>query len=313
VDPERCAWVRQPLPSGTPTPVFTFDADCSQSRVSWSPDGKEGLVFTWPVGPGAQTRLWRVDFATKTGKPLDLKDLPGGTGEQGPDKPYVDGAGFDAQGRPVALVSDVYVNREAEKGQGGERFISFEGQRYPVPKGEGMPGLAFAYRMEGANWKRFETKGSLYETPSAPGTKVLEAARALVVQTPSEDLPGQKASESAARMLDAAVPGQDETGQWRSLPTPGGTLHYRAKQRPDEETLYYASTPVRWEQDGKLVELEGLTETARYNRLGFQLQGGLLLITNPSSAYVFDTRTKKNLLSVEGVESPALWPEPARP
>ncbi|MFY0580494.1 hypothetical protein ACN28S_45230 [Cystobacter fuscus] len=45
-DPERCEWVRLPFPSGNASAVFSFDADCSRSEVSWSPDGKEGLVFT---------------------------------------------------------------------------------------------------------------------------------------------------------------------------------------------------------------------------------------------------------------------------
>ena len=269
-------------------------------------------MFIWPVGEGAQARIWRVDFATKTGKPLDLKDLPGGTGEQAPDKPYVAQVGFDAQGRPVALVADVYVEREAEKSEAGERFVCFESQRYPVPAGEGMPGLALAYRLEGGTWKRFEAKGSLYETAGAPEVRALEAAKTLSLPKPSEDLPGQKASESAARKLDTALPGQDETGRWMSLTTPGGTLHYRAMQRPDDESLYHPSPPLRWEQEGKLVELEGLT-AQQGDRLGIQLQGDLLLITGPSSVYVFDTRTKKNLVSLQDVEVATFWPEASKP
>jgi len=309
---ERCEWVRQPLPAGEPTTVFTFNADCTRSRVAWSPDGREGLVFTWPVGEGAQARIWRVDFAAKTGKPLDLKELPGGTGEQSPDKPYVDQVAFDAQGRPVALVSDVYSSREAEKGQDGGRFISFEGQRYPIPGGEGSPGLALAYRLEGGTWKRFEAKGSLYEGTNAPEVRALEAARSLSTSEPSAELPGQKASESTAQKLDTALPGQDETGRWMSLTTPGGTLHYRAQQKPEDESLYQPSAPVRWEQEGKLVELEGLTVEPG-DRLGIQLQGDLLLITGPSSGYTFDTRAKKKLVFLQDIEGATFWPEASKP
>ncbi len=317
VDSERCAWVRQPSPSGTPTTVFSFDADCTRSEVSWSPDGKEGLVFTWPVGEGSQPRVWRVDFAAKAGKPMDLKGLPGGTGEQGPNKPYIEKVGFDAQGRPVALVSDVYTDRPLEKGKNGEEFLSFEGERFPVreKKTDSAPGLALAYRWEGSEWKRFETKVSVYEAEEAPGINALDAARALsFVQspTPPTELPGKEASMSSGRLMESSLPEQQESVMWMTLTTPGGMLHYAARN-PGNDTLV-PTTPVRWEQDGKLVELEGL-KAKDGDSITLQLRAELLLVTvlNETTAYVFDTRTKKKLLSVEGVESAALWPEPARP
>jgi len=317
VGPQQCAWVRQPIPSGTPTTVFTFDADCTRSLVSWSPDGKEGVVFTWPVGEGAQPRVWRVDFAAKTGKSMELK-LPGGTGEHGPNKPYIEKVSFDAQGRPVALVSDVYTDRPLEKGKNGEEFISFEGERFPVreKKVDTSPGLALAYRWEGSEWKRFETKLSVYEAEEAPGINALDAAKALsYIQspTPPTDLPGKEASMSSGRLLDSSMPEQQETVLWMTLTTPGGMLHYAARN-PGNDTLVPAA-PVRWEQDGKLAELEEL-KAKDGDSIGLQVRGDLLLVTvlnEARLAYVFDTRTKKNLLSVEGVESAALWPEPARP
>ncbi|MFY0580493.1 hypothetical protein ACN28S_45225 [Cystobacter fuscus] len=265
------------------------------------------------MGQATQARVWRVDFAAKTGKPMDLKGLPGGMGAQGPDKPFIEKVGFDAQGHPVALVSDVYVERPLEKGKGGEQFIPFEGQRYPVPHGEGSPGLALAYRLEGADWKRFEVKASVFEAANAPGVSALDAAKSLsFIQspTPANVLPGKEASESATRMLDAALPGQDESGKWMALSTPGGTLLYRASN-PGDDSLQ-PTAPVRWEQEGKLVELEGLTAKDG-QRIGLQLQGGLLVVnvlSETSPAYVFDTRTKKNLVAVTQAESVALWPEP---
>jgi hypothetical protein len=318
VDSQKCEWVRRPISSGEATTVFSFDADCTRSEVSWSPDGKEGLVFTWPVGEGARPRVWRVDFAAKTGKPMELKGLPGGASEQGPNKPYIEKVGFDAQGRPVVLVSDVYTDRPLEKGKNGEEFISFEGERFPVreKKVDTSPGLALAYRWEGSEWKRFETKLSVYEAEEAPGINALDAAKALsYVQTPTPptDLPGKEASMSSGRLLDSSMPEQQETVLWMTLTTPGGMLHYRASN-PGNDTLV-PTTPVRWEQDGKLAELEGL-KAKDGDSIGLQVRGDLLLVTvlnEARPAYVFDTRTKKNLLSVEGVESAALWPEPTRP
>jgi hypothetical protein len=257
---------------------------------------------------GAPPRIWRVDFTAKTGKPVDPKGLP--------DKSSIGRVGFDAQGNLVALVAVENSKVEKGKGKSKERFITFEGQRYPVTQAEGKPGLALAYRLEGADWKRFETKVSAFGE-DASGLGVLEATKALPPQTPAlfGELPGQKASESAARMLDAAIPGLEESGKWMSLSTPGGTLHYRGALDYEEDT-FYPSTPVRWEQDGKLVELEGLT-VKNGTSLDLRPRGELLLIfvvgEQPRSAHVFDTRTKKNLVSVKGIDSPTLWPEPARP
>lgn len=316
VDTEQCQWIRQPV-SGAPTPVFNFNADCTRTLVSWSPDGKQGVVFTWPVGPGAQPRVWRVDFAAKTGAPMDLKGLPGTTGAQGPDKPYIEKVGFDAQGRPVALVSDVYTDRPLEKGKNGEKFMSFEGERFPVGevKPDTAPGLALAYRWEDSGWKRFETKASIYEGDDSPGINALDAAKALTfVQRPppSKELPGKEASVSSGKLLESSLPEQKD-GMWMTLPTPGGMLHYRASNLGDDTLV--PTAPVRWEQDGKLLELEGL-KAKDTDSIGLQLRGELLLISvwsDPNPAYLFDTRTKKNLLSVTGAQSAALWPEPAKP
>jgi hypothetical protein len=305
VGPTQCEWVRQPLSSGTPTTVFTFDAGCRRTAVSWSPNGTEGLVHSSP--PGESERVWRVDFAAKSGKPLDLKGLPAETGAPGSGKPSIARVGFDAQGRVVMLL---HVSAEPEEGQGGERFITFEGQRHPVAADdkEGY-GVALAYRLEGADWKRIETKVTGSYTR-------LDANKSIHDPGPSKtELPGQPSSESAVRMLNAALKPQDKFGRWMALTIPGGTLHYRAAQE-DADGTESPRGPVRWEQDGKLVELEGLTASAD-NIVIFHFRGDLLVINvlgRPPAASVYDTRTKKNLASVKDVGVPVtLWPEPARP
>jgi hypothetical protein len=315
VDGDGCQWIRQPLPSGEPT-VFPFDAACNQSVLSWSPNSMEGLVFSLALGEGEQPRLWRVDFTTKAGKPVSLAGLPGGEGAQTVDKPFISKVGFDTEGRVVALVSDVYTKRPFEKGPDGQSIISFEGERYPVKQGEGLPGLAMAYRLEGAAWKRSEVKASAYGAEDAPGIDALSvklrSVKALVV---FDELPGQEAAGGAVAKLDEALPGQDASGKWMSLPTPGGALHYRGTRDPEEDSLY-PSAPVRWEQEGKLVELEGLTAKPG-DRLGFQVQGDLLLVfvlgEETRSAHVLDSRTKKSLVAASAIESATFWPEPLKP
>jgi hypothetical protein len=310
VDPEKCDWVRQPLPSGEPVTVYTFGAACDRSMVSFSPDGKEGLLFTWPSGEGEVPKAWRVDLAKRTGKPLELKGLPGATGAGGQDQPYIEQIGFDKQGRPVAIVADVYVTRQPKKGPKDTYSITFEGKSYPLPEVDGSAGLAHAFQLEGEAWKRIETKGSRFESDIAPGTRELEAARAMVTVwkgSPPERLVGEDAPESVVKLLNAAFPGQDESGGWMGLKTPGGNVYYQAMQGGE---FLYSSAPVRWEQDGKLVELEDLAAKPG-DSLGFQVKDEWLLIANygeSRGAQVWDTRTKKRMISVEGASAPAFWP-----
>jgi hypothetical protein len=195
-DPERCEWLRQPVPTGEPTPVFSFNAACDRSMVSWSPDGKEGLVFTWPSGEGEVPKAWRVDLSARTGKPLDLKTLPGGKGAGGQDQPYIELLAFDKQGRPVAIIADIYFSRKTQKGPDGKTVVAFEGKRSPLPEGmEGTPGLVHAYQLEGEGWKHLETKGSTFETDIAPGTRELDTLKALVpvakASAPEREMPGK--------------------------------------------------------------------------------------------------------------------------
>jgi hypothetical protein len=317
VDPERCEWLRQPLPAGEPTSLFTFNAACDRSMVSWSSEGKEGLVFTWPSGEYEVPRAWRVDLVAHTGKPLDLKALPGGADAGGQDKPYIEEIAFDRKGSPVAILADVYVKRSPQKGEGGQRFVTFEGKRYPLNEGEeGGPGLAHAYRFEQGGWKHLETKGSHFESDLAPGTRNLDAVKTLMpiakASAPEDRMTGKEAPAAAAKKLDAAFPGLDESGQWMVLSTSSGPVYFRGTLGGE---VLYPSAPVAWEQEGKLVAVEGLMAKPD-DFLALYLQDGLLLIANygdPRSAQIWDLRTKQSVLSVEEANAPTFWPKPGSP
>ncbi len=312
VDPGRCEWVRQPLPTGEATTVFAFNAACDSSMVAWNPSGREGLVFTWPSAEGEVPRAWRVDLGARSGWPLDLKGLPGGSSAGGQDQPYIEQLGFDAQGRPLALIADVYIARPVQEGEKGSPFILFEGKRYELPAVDGAPGLAHAYRHEAGGWKRIETKGSQFESDIAPGTRELETAREMrpvFKAHPSPRMSGQEASEDAAKKLDAAFPGQEESGQWMTLTTPGGALHFRGTLGGE---YLYPAPPVRWEQEDKLVELEGLAAEAG-DSLDLSMKEDWLLIArygDARSAQVWDTRTKKLLVTAKEAYASTFWPTP---
>jgi hypothetical protein len=317
VDPERCEWVRQPLPAGEPEALFAFNAACDRAMVSFSPEAKEGLVFSWPSGPGEQPKAWRVDLAAHTGKVLDLKTLPGGVGAGDQDKPSLQQISFDKQGQVLAIVSDVYVARKTQEGKDGKRALLFEGKSYPLDElMEGSPGLAHAYRLEEGAWKRVETKASTFETDMALGIDVLDTLKTLQpvanASVSSVRAPGKEAPEAAAEKLNAAFPGQDEEGQWMEVSTQAGPVYYRATLGGE---YLYPSVPVAWEQEGKLVAVEGLL-AKKDDFLGIQTQEALLLIANygdPHSVQVWDSKTKERVLSVEGASAPAFWPKPGGP
>jgi hypothetical protein len=314
-DPERCDWVRRALPAGEPSTLFTFNAACDRSMVSWSPGAKEGLVFTWPSGEGEVPRAWRVDFAARSGKPLDLKGLPGGTGAGAPDKPSIEQIGFDAQGRPVAIISDVYFSRKLKKGADGKAFLTFEKDRYPVEEGEGAPGLALAYRWEEGGWKRIETKASTFDSDISLGTDALDAVKtlsSLVKASPSREMPGDTVPEGELAKLNAAFPGLDDSGEWRAMPTPGGPVYYRGEQGGE---YLFPSPPVGFEQNGKVEALDGLL-SKNGDFLDLKLQDGFLLLgihATARAAQVWDTRSKALLLTVEDAVAAAFWPPAGTP
>ena len=306
-DGPRCSWIHQPLSSGIATPLFSFESGCDRVEFSWSPQGKEGLVLD--ASSGAAQRLLRVDFAAKAGKPVPLQGLPPGTGGTEATAPFIRKAGFDAQGRPVVIVQ---VRFDAPEGEEGARFLSYEGQRYPITQDVGgVYQLVLGYRWEGTEWKRVEAKvtGDASELDTA---KSLYAPGVLSNPEP----PGQALAGAEAQRLSTTFSPKDRHGKWMALSTPGVKVVYRAQQKDADEDPS-PTTPIRWMQGDTLEELEGLTVKNGTSLVIQQRDALLNLNTDDSgviSAYVFDTRTKKNLLSVKGLATNAtLWPEPSKP
>ncbi len=310
VDKGRCEWVRHPLRGGAPIVLFRFDEDCSRATVTWSPSGKEGLVFM-----SGSRRASRVDLVQGTGEPLDLKGLPQAEGKDAHDLRDLEELGLDGEGRPVAIIGGPYFPKPANDAEGRE-VISFEGERYPLPADEGMAGLAQAYRFEAGGWKLIERKASTFETDIAAGTGILEAKKAMRPIARAGALappPGEEAPVGDVAKLKSLFPGRSDGAEWRALATPGGTLYYLSHW--EGEGSVYASAPMRWAQQGQWVELKGLMADEG-TALGLVLEKDLLLVFEngaPGFAQVWDTRTKQLLLGVEGALAPFFWPEPVKP
>ncbi|WP_224249332.1 hypothetical protein [Hyalangium gracile] len=314
-DPDACDWVRQPIPSGEPTTVFSFDRNCASAVVSWSRDGKQGLVFVSGDGPDASSIAWRVDLVNRTGAPLELRGLPEEKGAADTDLPMIEQLTFDPQGRPVALVSYTPALQPPEPGPDGKRAISFQGERFPVAGGQGEPTLVMAWRLEGDTWKRVEVKATTsggFESLKLFRTLQRTASQTAVGQAKGKALPPK---DPARKVLSAAFPDKKDGAEakWLRLTTSGGPLYYRREQAGDGFSDF---APVRWgAKGGKLAPVEGVPD-AKETAVSFQLQKDLLLVdvgTSPRpKTLILDAKTKKILLAQEDLIAPALWPQPSK-
>lgn len=314
---EVCEWMRQPLPSGEPVRVFSFDAaDCGGASATWSRDGKQGLVTISSTGSEPGLRVWRVDLQKGTGTPVSLSGLPEPKPPTAKDVPVISDLSFDPKGRLVALVHYALVLEPPAPRPDGKLVIPFEGKSYAVEQGDGAAGILMAYRLEGGTWKRVELKAT-----TSGNFKELKTGRTLQPVASQTGVLGFRGKEvpskaPALKLLTAAFPdkkvGEMAAGRWAWVSTPGGPLYYR------EETLgdaYAGFAPVRWGVGGKLTPVEGVPD-GQDVAVGFQLQGELLLVQLEGSVgpttLIIDTKTKKRLLSLDDLNAPALWPRPSR-
>jgi hypothetical protein len=312
---EVCEWMRQPLPSGEPVRVFSFDATCGAASVAWSRDGKQGLVTASNSGSEPGLRVWRVDLQKGTGTPVSLSGLPEPKPPTGKDVPMISDLSFDPQGRLVALVHYSLVLQSPDTGPDGKRYISFEGKRYPVKEGPGNAAILMAYRLQAGTWKRVELKA----TSSGDFTE-LKTARTLQPVASQTAMLGRRGKElqpkdPAWKLLAAAFPDKQVgqgAGRWMRLTTPGGPLYYLDEPAGDG---YEAFAPVRWGAGGKLTPVEGVPDGQDVS-VNFHLEGPLLLVQLEGSmdpkTLIIDTKTKKPLLSLDDLTAPVIWPRPSR-
>lgn len=295
--PSGCTWTRQDA-TGIRKALATVEAPCERLGLAWSPDGKQGALVDRGGGT-VPPRAWKVDFAS----PQALVSLAL------PDEGHTDSLGFDAQGRIVALVSQLEgLTRKEER---GEEVFVVDGRRLPVPETEGSPGLAHAYRREGEVWKRIESVATVYEREDAAGTTALATASQLVSSTfgADPDAPAatelSEGSEDAAR-LDAVVKdkGHTEYGAWVSLETHGGPLYaWRAARE-----LPVLMPPLRWEANDRLSEPEALSLEPT-SVVELRVRGALLLVASDHSARIYDARSKKRIAQLDGVHGARFWPK----
>lgn len=144
---------------------------------------------------------------------------------KGPGMGKLNDVGYDAQGRPTALVLDEpepYV--EPKKDAKGE-FRMFEGKRYDFEAGaEGLKVLAHAYTWEGGAWKRSETIQTTSGWDYGMGVKALKAYTGLAPRTnemldghpPLVEITDPKRLSALKKLSPRDVEGEGDA--WQTLP-----------------------------------------------------------------------------------------------
>ena len=289
----RCLWI-QHTPPGEPRTVTTLPTECESVRLAWSLDGKEGLASARTQE--GKVLLWRVDLATGKTTALSIPTL----GELG-------AMGFDASGRPLALMED-------ERRDDGKQEMLFEGQRYPVTA-EGIPGLAHAFRLEGSEWKRVETKATSYGWDYASETRALTSYEELGPTPEKLRTAGEAAFKpvpegSAALAALDAVQRTTEEGGWKQLELPGGPLY---AWESAEGEFPYLTTPVRVLGPRGPVAPEELHLTGAF----LLMARGPLALVDPQGgedkpqALLWNAQTRKLVATVNDKRTVSFWPKPS--
>lgn len=310
---KKCRWV-QHTPPAEPKIVFTLPVDCSIVGLSWKADGKEALIFSTD---SKKPDVWRVDLATGKGTPLASLPSRGQFGT----------IGFDAQGRPVAIMDEHYLEDsdtpptlkvvETGKGEDTQKQFLFEGQRYDVAM-DGLPGLSHAFRLENdGTWTRFETKSSSYEWDYAMGYHVLDAYGAMAptaekLEAHTRELVKDVPSDSPDSAALSAVKESSDAGVWKQVETAAGPLYL---WEDGSGELPLLTGPVRIRGDKGLVEPEGLTIGGN-SALSVDVRGDLVLLNfsddaGKSVTRVWNAKTKKLVTSLPYKSIATFWPKPS--
>ena len=189
----NCEWRQVEPVAGTKVVLATFPGACVGARVAWSPDTSKAVVWFDPMH--VQHAGYSTQVSSKSGyadevpeeksalrayvvstrkaqvEPLPISALPGHALQE---------LGVDGTGAVISLFEEAVP--DDAKG-----LITSGAQKFELSTiTEGLPVLVHAFRREGAEWKKFETKLSSTGWDYGLGVKELEAQHRLGPS--SEDL-----------------------------------------------------------------------------------------------------------------------------
>ena len=302
-----CTWVRLQPVSGTREELARLDVACQGGGTALSADGRRGALRFWRGGvsapvvgrptfpepfpsPAFRDRLFLAEVETGAVQELPL---PPGSGE-------LIEFGFDTSGRLLGLTLQ-RLTPEQERAGGavidGTR-LSFE------LGGQGRPLLAHGFVWREGAWSRLEVKA----TREAEGTRAL-GLRATLGERSSRSLdprftPEEIESDTLLDQLHPLTPEQPD-GEWWLLRSGGSVLTVWGVPFGRDAL---ATGLVRRVERGKALALPGFGYGPN-DLLGFQPQGGLLLLTlADSGGHPRLYRGRKLVWSSDTARAVTFWP-----
>lgn len=317
----NCEWRQLDPVAGTKVVLATLPGTCVGAEVSFSPDASKAIVTFDPAlvqsagysstlssKPGypdekvddkATRRAFLVSTRKQKVDPLPLPEVKGQT---------LQDLGLDATGAVVALFEEaVPEDAKGEITSGTEKFDL-------STITEGLPVLVHAYRREGAEWKKFETKLSTTGWDYGLGVKELEASRKLGTST--EDL--------------LSAHGQGDSAEGEVVPELMKLAPKGAKE-DDGSWIFFGAGGARfyvWEISGEFAYTTGLiaagSPPAVLPKLGFtdgdlvaiRMSGSYVLISDSNSGThprMYELPAAKLVFSSDTARAATLWPTTAKP
>lgn len=316
-----CEWRQVDPVAGTKVVLASFPGSCVGARVAFSPDAAKAVVWfdpglvqssgyssTLSSKPGypdetpdekATRRAFVVSTRRPKVEPLPLPSVPGQT---------LQDLGVDATGAVVALLEEAVP--EDAKG-----VITSGAQKFDLSTiTEGLPVLVHAYRREGTEWRKFETKLSTTGWDYGLGVKELEASNKLGPS--SEDLLTSR--------------GQGDSVEGEVLPQLAKLAPKGAKE-DDGTWIFFGAGGARfyvWEISGEFAHTTGLVASgsppAVLPKLGFT--DGDLVAIRTSGPYVliagsnagthprlYEFPAAKLVFSSDSARAVTFWPTTAKP
>jgi hypothetical protein len=312
-----CEWRQVEPVTGTKVVLASFPGTCVGARVSFSPDATKAVVWFDPkhvqragyssnvsskpgfpdetVDETASARAFVVSTRKQQQEVLTFPSVP---------KAELRELGVDAKGAVLALLEEALPD-------GAQGTIESGGEKFDLSTvSEGIPVLVHAYRRDGAQWTRVETRLSTTGWDYGLDVQALEVHRTLGPR--SVDLASAHAQGDAAdlKALEALTPkgAGEEDGSWIFLGAGGARLYV-------------------WEMRSEFAYTTGLLAGADAKplpKLGFT--DGDLVAVRTSAAHVlvsaadvgthprlYQYPSAKLLFSSDTARAVTFWPTTARP